>query len=451
MPLSDHVQLTITTTAVGLQQPGYGVPLILSASAAWSNRVRFYTSLSGVSTDFPVTSSPEYLSASALFSQTPAPSQIAIGRLTNLPTQQYVINVQTVRNTYAYGVNVAGQGVTTTATSFTSSGGATNDTIVTGIVAALNAVTGANYTAASTGSVGSKVCTVTANAAGNWFSLEINSPNITSDDLRIKQTHADPGVAADLNAILLETSAWYAVWSNFNSNAVGAAIAAWTEANGAHIFICQSNETGSIQTTVGNGDLIDTLHTSAYTRTMGAYHPSPVSMFGAAWFGRVLPIQAGSESWKFKTLNGVPAVQLTATHRTNLVARNGNSYQNISGLNITWEGTDANGGFMDVIRGIDYLSSDMQSRVFLVLTGQNKVPYTDQGISQIAAAVRASLKNAQQLNILSTSVDPVVTVPTAASLAGTTQKASRILPYVQFSATLAGAIHDVQITGVVSS
>jgi hypothetical protein len=50
--LNDIVSVTITNEASTVQQAGFGVPLILSHSAGWVERVREYSSLTEVQVDF---------------------------------------------------------------------------------------------------------------------------------------------------------------------------------------------------------------------------------------------------------------------------------------------------------------------------------------------------------------------------------------------------------------
>lgn len=445
MPLSDHVSLTITQDSVGIARAGFGVPMHLSYSAAWAERIRFYTSLADVAVDFPVTTSPEYLAATAFFSQSPRPNRIAIGRGALKPTQVYTVGVATIRDSHAYQIRVKGQGVTETVATYTSGVGATNDAIIAGLVTQLNAVVGNNYIAAIVAGTGdTDTLTVTADAAGGWFSLEV----LSVSDLEIAQTHADPGIATDLAAILLENSDWYALHTAFNSNALVLAAAAWVEAN-KRIYVVDVNESDAITTTAGNSDTLDDLATLERARTMGCYHPDPSAMFAAAWMGRVLPLEPGSETWKFKRLSGVPAVRMTATQRGNLIARSANSYETIAGINITFEGTTADGDFLDVTRGLDWLEDDMSKGVFGVLAGADKIPFTDAGVALIEAEVRASLRRAVDRQILADDPEPTVTVPLVADVS-TSDKALRLLPDVKFSGTLAGAIHKVTISGVVS-
>jgi hypothetical protein len=119
MALSDHVSLTISAGTVSVGRAGFGIPLILSVNAAWSERVRTYTDIEGVAEDF-ATTAPEYLAANALFSQEPRPETIKIGRAAGKPTQVYTISLPTITLGATYEINVVGQGITAATASYTT-------------------------------------------------------------------------------------------------------------------------------------------------------------------------------------------------------------------------------------------------------------------------------------------------------------------------------------------
>lgn len=147
MALSEHVSIVITQDTVGIERAGFGTPMILSATAAWAERLRYYASLLEVADDFAATT-PEYLAARAVFSQSPRPKRLAIGRSALKPTLRYTIAVRTVSNSTAYEIRVVGEGFTGGTASYTSDSAATEAEIVNGIVTALNAISGNNYLAA---------------------------------------------------------------------------------------------------------------------------------------------------------------------------------------------------------------------------------------------------------------------------------------------------------------
>lgn len=452
MSLADYVVITIARDTAAITQPGFGTPLILGYTMTWNDRVRFYQDLPSMVTDGFAVSSPEYLAATAVFSQTPRPVQVAVGRGANKPTHIQVIGVASVVASTIYNVNVVCPGatsstVTTATATYTSTGSPTNDAIVAGLVASLNLVANKNFTAVATGTAGSQVVTVTGSTPGAWFSLEVADVTLLTN----KATTADPGVAADLTAITVAQPGWYGLHTSYNSQAYVTAAAAWIEAN-ARIYVFSCCETAAITTTGGAGgssDTLDALHTLNYTRTMGAYHSSPAAMLGAAWLGRMLPLDPGSATWKFKTLAGVAYTTFTSTQKTNLRSRQANGYENVAGLSITFEGTCADGEYLDAIVGDDWVTADMQTRVFNVLAQANKTEFEDSGVARVEAAVRATLKEAVDRKIYAKDPKPTVTAPLVSAISSA-NKATRTLPSVKWFATRSGAIHKVNVQGTVS-
>lgn len=535
--LSEIVSIQITQDTVGVPQAGFGIPMFLSHNATFPERVRYYGGVLEVSVDW-ATTSPEYRAATAVFAQTPHPEQFGIGRAVVQPTQQYTIAAIVARNSdsSSYKINVAGQGFVDATASFTSGSAATIAQIHSGMVTALNAVTGKNYLAAFAPLVfaddtftaaTTDICTdvahtlktgdgpfqltstttlpaglslatnywiirlsadtfsfatslalalagtavditdtgtgthtisdtastvrpadpflVTGAAAGNWFSLQVTDVTAMSN----KQSHADPGVAAELDAILIEDNNWYCLLTGYNSDAYVRAAGTWAESQ-TKIYVFDVVNTDAITVVVGSGtDALALMHTDALRRSAGVYYPIPAKFQPCAWAGRVLPIEPGGETWAFKTLSTVTPTRLTTTHRNNLRARNASWFQTVGGRNITQFGNTFDGNFLDIIRGLDWLENDMSTAIYTTLTSNNKIAFDDPGISTIENDVVASLDRAVQRKILKADPRPVVTVPKAASVS-TADRALRTLPDVKFSAFLAGAIHKVEVVGVVS-
>src|SRR5579859_3491629 len=91
--LSDIIQVTISQQVAALLLPGFGIPLVLSPHAHYTDRVRYYSAnsagLAQMVTDGFSTAESAYLAAQAIASQNPAPSLFGIGRLANKPTQKF--------------------------------------------------------------------------------------------------------------------------------------------------------------------------------------------------------------------------------------------------------------------------------------------------------------------------------------------------------------------------
>lgn len=442
--LTDYITLTISRASVGLTRAGFGTVLILTPNVAWAERTRTYNDFSDVQADFATTTSPEYLAAQALFSQTPAPTKVKFGRLALKPTMVQTLNVVTVRNSHTYQVKVkgcsaAGVGVTATTVEYTSDGTATDGEIASNLVTQLNAVVNKNYTAAGATSP----ITITATTAGDWFSIEV----VDVTDLKVKMTHADPGVATDLAAIYNADPDFYTVYNLFNSELMADGVAAWAE-SAKKTFVCDTNVTEAIITATGNGDLLDDIKTNAYTRTLGFYHHAPDEFAGAALLGRCMPLTPGSETWALKTLATVTTSPLTATHKANLQARNANGYESIGQVGVTFDGKVGSGEFFDVTRFLDWFENTAATRIFNALTAQDKNPFNDEGIANVGSELRGAIKEGVAAGGFTD--DWAVTLPKRADVSAN-DRATRTLTGVKFRATLAGAIHKVAIIGTVSA
>lgn len=439
MSLSDIVAVNISVDSAKVTKAGFGVPLILSALPAWAERVRSYQDIDGMISDGFTSSTPEYKMAQALFAQNPRPPTVLVGRQALKPTLRWAIT-PVAGNAVVYAMTIVEANGTEHAVSFTSDASGTVTEIIAGLKIAIDALS-----LAITVSDQTTYMRVVANVAGAFFGCFVAD----TTKLGIAMDHADPGLATDLAAIKLENDTWYGLLHCFNSEACIAAIAAWVETNKKH-FIAQSQDSEiANHVLTAATDVAADIKTSAYARTSVVYHPRNDVFIDGAWDGRCLPLTPGSETWKFKTLAGIPAVSLTSTQRTNIKAKNCNFYEAVAGVNITQEGVTGSGEFIDVIRFRDWLEADMAAGVYGALVKPDKIPFTDPGVALIEAEVRASLRRGVDAGGIAEDPAFVVTVPKV-SETSSIDRGNRLLKTVKFTATLAGAIHAVQISGNVS-
>jgi hypothetical protein len=325
-----------------------------------------------------------------------------------------------------------------------------NDVIVAQLVQALNDVVANTYTAAQVVGAGeTDTLTVTADAAGAWFSLAV--PTASIKDLGIQQNHADPGVATDLAELMDADGDWYAFVHPMNSKAVVLAAAAWAEAN-ARIYYADSNDTDSITTTFSTGVSTDTLAAIkdlGYRRTLLQYHHIPGQAIGAALAGYLVPLRPGRWTAKYKTLVGISPTVLTTTHLTNLEARRGNAYVTRAGRNITINGQVANTTwlFLDNVVRVDWLVDDLSRTLFGVLSGNDIVSMTDDDIQgKLAGGARGTLARAIAPNrtVFRNDPEPTASFPTLAEIDDADQAARQVTGVV-ISGELAGAVHGITV------
>ncbi|HHT7186908.1 TPA: DUF3383 family protein [Bacillus cereus] len=180
-------------------------------------------------------------------------------------------------------------------------------------------------------------------------------------------------------------------------------------------------------------------------------HPAPDTYPAAAWVGVCAPQQVGSYTWTFKNLNGIAPADYDVTAINDIEANNASTYITEGGVNITSKGVTTSGEYIDILQGQYFLKARMTEGVFGLLARLPKVPFTDAGIALIVAEVEKTLKTGVNQGIIATDKDgnPLysITAPTRAEVS-TNDKAQRILPDVKWEATIAGAIENVKINGV---
>lgn len=212
-----------------------------------------------------------------------------------------------------------------------------------------------------------------------------------------------------------------------------------------------SQATGTTTTTIDpTTDLGAELKALSLDRTALIYSGTADTEFiEGACSGLLLPEDAGSITWAFKTLSGVTVSSLTSTQKSKALGNNVNTYTSVGGADITQDGKMASGRFIDIRRGTDALQSDMTEKVFSQFVKLKKIPYTDAGITIIDGEVRSSLSDFQDSEFIARNPAPTVTVPLASGVSSL-DRIERLLPDVKFTAQTAGAIHKAEIRGTIS-
>lgn len=436
MALEDIVSVAISATSKTPSRPGFGTPLLLVQKVpdGWgtSTLVRTFGSLTEL-TDlgFAVTD-PAYLMAQALKSQNPSPKRFKIGVRASNATRTIKLTVTRAAEGYVYAFKVG-----TTSISYTVLSSATTTTVATALAALIDA--DPNVSATSSGAV----ITVTA-SAGKTFEVS----GFYSHGLTFKDDTADPGIATDLAAINSADPDWYCLLIDAAGELEAVAAAAWVEANKKILVLdnCDSEVLDAGDT----DDICSTLKTAAYARTGVLVNTVSTLNYGAcAWAASRLVASPGSDTWKFKTLAGVTASALAEGQKAAVLAKKGNTYTTVAGLNITEEGWTASGEFFDTVRFIDWLESEIKVRVFALLANAPKIPYTDAGVDTIVSVIKGALVDGVNAGGLAADPAPEVTAPLVEDI-DTTIRATRALPDVEFSGRLAGAVHSLTITGTLS-
>lgn len=436
--LDSVVTVSISKQTASPTRAGFGVPLILSGEAKarfGTEATRIYTDVAGLVADGFSATGVTVAMATALLSQRNQPQTFVVGKRNLLPTQVIQITVASVLNSHTYRLTINGVTFSYAADSSTSV-----QEIVEGLAAAVNA-----GTEPVTATEDNTTLTLTADVAGTLFTLEIEDRSILT---RFDAT-PDPGIATDLTNIRTgvgRNDSWYLALLDSQSKAEISALAAALEAlPKAGVFAGGDDAVYSSGTT----DIAAVLAAANYDRSAFIFSPTPGERPDCAWAGACLPLDPGSETWKFKTLVGCTAYDLTPTERANVVGKSANVYETIAGLDITSEGTMASGEFIDVTRFLDSLEADIKESVFAKMANLDKIPFTDSGIAVAVAEVRGALLRGVRRGGLSNDPFPTVTAPKASEVSDA-NKAARTLPDIRFFGVLAGAVHKAEVQGTVS-
>lgn len=272
------------------------------------------------------------------------------------------------------------------------------------------------------------------------------SQEIRPNRIKIGKKATDETYVEALGLIVAEDDDWYALTIQSAAGTEIQPVAAWIEPR-VKIFIARCAETDI--PTNATDDIASVLNAAEYDRTAIMYHTKALTEYiDCAWLGDCLPRDPGSQTWMFKTLNTITYDALSAAEKDYVLGKSANTYQRIAGVNITQQGTMAGGEYIDIIRGIDWLTARIKERIFTRLINAPKIPYTNKGIAIIEAQVREQLGIAVDQQLIAPEPQYTVTVPDVLDT-DELDRQNRQLKEVNFRARLAGAIHYVEIRGAV--
>lgn len=446
MSLDDLVSVTIIADTTSPTRPGYGTIAVLASkvpSTFPGNNTVLYKSLTEMTDDGFATTDPAYKCVSAIFSQKTRPASVKVWKRSLPPTHEMTLKCLSAIEGDVYDIKVEDDDIT-----YTVPSSATTSSVASAIESLIDAVTGVDT------SVATDTITVTATAgAGVLIRLRNWSSNFELQD-----TTSDPGVATDLAALLVADSDWYGLQLDSNSEDEIGEAAEWVEAN-QRLFVPHTCDTLCLDSGTST-DVMSDIMAAGYARTGVIYNGNDTQSYaGAAWMGGRFPFQPGSYTWMFKRLGGVTVDALSGGDVAAVEDKNGNTYTTVAGVPMTARGTSGSGEFLDITQFIDWLRSEIQIRVFSRLVNLPKIPYTDLGVDIVINEILGALK----AGVAAGGLDPGnglepdqggIPAPTASAPKvadiSTVDRAARHLPDVKFSGRLAGAIHTLSISGVLS-
>jgi hypothetical protein len=252
-----------------------------------------------------------------------------------------------------------------------------------------------------------------------------------------------------LNALVVEHNLWYFIVLADRVLANIKSVATWAGANKKFFVTCLAKATTVADIATAAGEIASD-RCAIFQHDGGTADEDP--FLDAAIVGRMCPTFPGASTWKFKSLNGVPVSTYLNAEISTLHTAKVNGYWNVLGDDITSEGKETKGGYIDIRIAKDWLEARLIENVTQLLHTVEKIPYDDTGIAMVCARVKEILQYAVGKSIIARDLQGnglyTLTPPKRADIP-TNTRANRILPDIAFDAVVAGAVHQVQITGVV--
>ncbi len=442
--LSSIVNVTVTANTKTVARAGFGVPMILTYHTRWLDRYRIYTKSgfpSNMTGDGFTTSDTAYQAANAIFSQTISPERVVIGRRANSFTQTIEFIPTPVAENYVHSLTITNPAGSSETFTVTEGAGSSVAALCTAFETAINAGTVVTTVTATDGVT---EVSVAADTAGELFGYTGQTTSISIEDVT-----ADGGVAADFAAVLAEYDDFYAVYldsqARLENIALAGSVSSQKMIQVASGFSASNGDSGSTDSEAY------AFQNSSRERSAFLFNQDATAHAGAAWLGRVLPVQPGEITWAHKTLVGVPADTLSETFENNLLAFRGSSYITTGGFGNTFEGKTGT-SFLDVVRTKDWAEARVKEGVFSALVNADKIPFTDKGgaiLESVILAVLLSGVSEDDSGAFASDPAPYVIVPKVADIT-TADKAARNFTGIEWGATLTGAVHTVTINGTLS-
>lgn len=146
------------------------------------------------------------------------------------------------------------------------------------------------------------------------------------------------------------------------------------EANVDHFLVLQANGAADFNKYYGQN------------YTIGLVHNINEAM-DAAFVGAIANRPVGSVTWKFKTLNGITADNVTSNERSGMDNAHVLGYINVDGAPETSEGFTLSGEYIDLLHGELWVKTNVAAKLVKLLRDNPKIPYDHNGIGMIQSTI----------------------------------------------------------------
>jgi len=489
LPISRVVNVGVILTPAGAQSQSLRDLLLLGTSGVidTTERMRAYADSASIASDFG-TDSDEYKASLLWFSQKPQPTRLYIGRWVNADAKGGLRcgPLSALQRDLAQWTSVTNgsfryrkDGGTLTAVTGLNFSTVTNLNGVASIIAA--ALTGVEvlwnanlsrfeFTSLTVGGT-SKFAFLEAPLAGTDITTKlaglVSSSGAYTFDGQVAET-IDAAVALFDDRFGQQ---WYAVVCPKATNDQQVAIASFVEASiNKHILGITTQEAATL-VAASTTDIASRMKALEFTRVVTQYSSKSAYAIMSA-LSRILTVDYnGSNTMitlKFKQQPGVEAETLPLSQVTVLQSKNANIFVNYNNETAIFEqGVMANGEFVDVITGTDWLAVTLQTALYnLLYTSPTKIPQTDQGQQLLLTTCESVCNQAVKNGLLAPGVwnsagfgqieqgqflaKGYYIYSDSFKVQQPNDRAARHAMPIQIAAKLAGAIHDINCTVTVN-
>lgn len=449
MPYNASVDSKISLATTSSTSANLGATIFVAAHNFFLERTRPYSSFSEVKEDGAIpTNSNAYKALLLAFSASGAATPIYLGRR-EVDSASYTVDEDRVGLVTPFSLKVSTGANTETYTHLSTSGDTASD-----VLDALALQITTDLTITATASVAGDIMTVVASDSDSVIVTELSYLDVT---------FVSTEDAADLIGALLDESGedWYFVTCEDHSQEFVLAMAAEIEATETSDYPKQYHVTVDEAEVLAPlpEPAVDTLGKLAelnYFRTAGRWHHDAslfTEVFPTAYVGQYQP---GATTWKFVIPSGITAAadpltgkRLSTSKQGYIRDRNASWFGMERGVNFNHGGTMAAGtaGWIDIVQLKDWLNDQIETRLLNLLLNQpgGKIPFTTAGKALVKNTVDGVLIEAVGFGGLSGYVP--CSIPDATSFA---DQAARILSQVDWTGYLAGAVHFITPTGVLT-
>lgn len=394
LPLSDIFPVSVFISPAAVPGPSFNQALIVGPSTTIpsigaSSRTRLYQSTSQMTADGFASNAPEFLAAEVYFGQTPAPTNLWVGR-------QDLTAIQTIAIGAVAGTGYTAGDIVTVVQSGGSGGQVKITAVNSGVPTAVAIIAGSQGTGYSTASN-------LATTGGTGTGLEIN---ITA----IGETPAQA-----VEACRLQNPSWYiCLFVGTATDSDHEAIAAFIEgASPASVYFVTAS--GATVPNGASSSLPGVLQAAKYNRTLSEYSTTQTGAYpnnafaAAAPAGYAMGANNGAAGSYFdlnnKSLSGVVPEPLTPTQ---ILAIRGASDRSTTGLNcnlivpyqggaynLFQPGIMASGRWFDEVLQIDMLVSDIQSSLMALFVSVGALPITNGGVAQVKTVIAGACERSK--------------------------------------------------------